>query len=47
MSHDMVTLACSECKRRNYSTRKNNKAHPERMEYWRHYDKHTQHREMR
>jgi len=28
----MVTLACTECGERNYTTIKNKKAHPERME---------------
>ena len=28
----MVTLACTECKRRNYTTKKNKQNNPERME---------------
>jgi len=28
----IVTLSCSECKRRNYNTMKNKKKHPERIE---------------
>ena len=29
---EIITLACTECKRRNYSTRKNKKKHPDRLE---------------
>ncbi|MBI2167417.1 MAG: 50S ribosomal protein L33 [Candidatus Omnitrophica bacterium] len=29
---EIITLACSECKRRAYSTRKNKKKHTERLE---------------
>jgi len=29
---DIITLACGECKRRNYSTTKNKKTIPERLE---------------
>lgn len=42
------TLACTECKRRNYTTTKNKRTHPERMElkkYCRFCRKHTLHRE--
>lgn len=44
----MVTLACTECKRRNYTTYKNKSNTPDRMEMkkycpWCH--KHTAHRE--
>ncbi|OPX31893.1 MAG: 50S ribosomal protein L33 [Gemmatimonadaceae bacterium 4484_173] len=44
----IVTLACTECKRRNYTTTKNKRTHPERMElkkYCRFCRKHTLHRE--
>ena len=27
-----ITLACTECKQRNYNTTKDKKAHPDRME---------------
>ncbi len=27
-----ITLACTECKQRNYNTTKDNKTHPARME---------------
>ncbi len=29
---DIITLACTECKRRNYSTTKNKKTTPDRLE---------------
>lgn len=46
----MVTLACTECKRRNYTTSKNKSTNPDRMELkkycpWCH--KHTVHKETR
>lgn len=46
----MVTLACTECKRRNYTTKKSKQNNPERMELkkycpWCH--KHTLHKETR
>ncbi|WP_433569360.1 50S ribosomal protein L33 [Tractidigestivibacter sp.] len=46
----LVTLACTECKRRNYTTTKNKSNNPDRMELkkycpWCH--KHTLHRETR
>ncbi len=47
---DLVTLACTECKQRNYSTTKNKRLHPDRMEskkYCRFCAKHTTHRETR
>lgn len=28
----IITLACGECKRRNYVTTKNKKTHPDRLE---------------
>ena len=28
---EQVTLACEQCKRRNYSTTKNKRLHPEKM----------------
>ena len=30
---DHVTLACSECKRQNYTTTKNKRKHPDRVEH--------------
>jgi large subunit ribosomal protein L33 len=45
-----ITLACTECKQRNYNTMKDKKTHPERMEiskYCRFCRKHTTHRETK
>jgi large subunit ribosomal protein L33 len=46
----LVTLACTECKRRNYTTNKNKQNNPERIEYKK-YCKwcqcHTLHKETR
>jgi len=45
-----ITLACNECKQRNYATTKNKKNDPDRIElskYCRFCRKHTQHRETR
>ena len=46
----LVTLACTECKRRNYTTDKNKANNPDRMElkkYCRWCRKHTLHKETR
>jgi large subunit ribosomal protein L33 len=45
---DIITLACTECKRRNYSTTKNKKKTTERLEmskFCRFCRKHTSHKE--
>ena len=45
-----ITLACVDCKQRNYNTTKERKNHPDRMEtkkYCRFCNKHTPHRETR
>ena len=45
-----VTLACSECKQRNYNTMKNKKNDPDRLEmnkYCRFCKKHTSHKETK
>jgi large subunit ribosomal protein L33 len=45
-----VTLACEECKRRNYQTQKSKRNHPERIEfrkYCRWCGRHTPHKETR
>ena len=45
-----VTLACADCKQRNYNTMKNHKNDPDRIEmskYCRFCKKHTTHRETR
>jgi large subunit ribosomal protein L33 len=47
---EQITLACTECKRRNYSTKKDKRLHPDRMEtkkYCRWCRKHTPHKETR
>jgi large subunit ribosomal protein L33 len=47
---DQITLACNECKRRNYISSKNKRLHPDRVEfkkYCRFCRKHTPHRETR
>jgi large subunit ribosomal protein L33 len=50
MPRELVTLACTECKRRNYTTKKNKKLTPDRLEfkkYCRFERKRTLHREIR
>lgn len=50
MVRELITLACSECKRRNYTTTKNKKVTPDRLEikkFCRFDRKHTVHREIR
>jgi large subunit ribosomal protein L33 len=47
---DIITLACSACKQRNYSTDKNKKTTPERLElkkYCRFCRTHTLHKETK
>ena len=47
---DQITLACDDCKRRNYITTKNKRLHPDRVEYQkfcRFCRKHTAHRESK
>ncbi|MBU0513710.1 MAG: 50S ribosomal protein L33 [Proteobacteria bacterium] len=47
---DIVTLACTECKRRNYTTTKNKRRTPDRLEfkkYCRFCRTHTPHREVK
>ena len=46
----LVTLACTDCKRRNYTTKKNKHNNPERIElkkYCRWCGHHTLHKETR
>ena len=46
----LVTLECTECKRRNYTTDKNKKNNPDRIEmkkYCPWCKKHTMHKETR
>jgi large subunit ribosomal protein L33 len=45
-----ITLACQECKQRNYNTKKNKKNDPDRLEMNKHCRfcrKHTAHRETK
>ncbi len=45
-----ITLACTECKQRNYETSKNKKNNSERIElnkYCKFYKKHTTHKETK
>jgi large subunit ribosomal protein L33 len=47
---DIITLECTECKRRNYSTTKNKKKQTGRVEYkkyCRFCGKHTTHKETK
>ena len=47
---DIITLACTECKQRNYTTTKNKKITPEKLElskYCRFCRKHTPHKETK
>ncbi len=50
MPREIITLACTECKRRNYTTTKNKRTKPDRLELRRFckFDRrHTAHRETR
>ncbi|GMR04763.1 MAG: 50S ribosomal protein L33 [Thermodesulfobacteriota bacterium] len=47
---NIITLACTDCKRRNYSTTKNKKTTPDRLElkkYCKFCKKHTVHKETK
>ncbi|MBI5875991.1 MAG: 50S ribosomal protein L33 [Deltaproteobacteria bacterium] len=47
---DIITLACTDCKDRNYTTTKNKKTTPDRLElkkYCRHCRKHMVHKETK
>jgi large subunit ribosomal protein L33 len=47
---DQVTLACNDCKRRNYTATKNKRKHPDRVEFKKFCPfcrKHTPHKETR
>ncbi|MGB7291665.1 MAG: 50S ribosomal protein L33 [Thermodesulfobacteriota bacterium] len=46
----IIALACSECKRRNYTTKKNKRNHPDKLEfrkYCRWCRSHTLHKETK
>ena len=47
---NIITLACTDCKRRNYSTTKNKRTTPDKLEmkkYCRFCRKHTAHKETK
>ncbi|HOP50211.1 MAG TPA: 50S ribosomal protein L33 [Ignavibacteriales bacterium] len=47
---EIITLECTECKRRNYTTTKNKRLHPNRVEYKKYCpwdNKRTVHRETK
>ncbi|MDR3570264.1 MAG: 50S ribosomal protein L33 [Syntrophobacteraceae bacterium] len=46
----LVTLACSQCKRRNYNTTKNKRTTPEKLSFRKHCrfcNAHTEHKETK
>ena len=48
MPRELISLICSECKRRNYTSTKNKKTHQEKLEvskFCRMCRKHTPHKE--
>ncbi|MCK5833628.1 50S ribosomal protein L33 [bacterium] len=50
MARDVIILACTECKAKNYTYSKNKRIHPERVEYKKFCPKcgkHTLHKESR
>jgi large subunit ribosomal protein L33 len=50
MARDIITLACNECKRRNYTSTRNKKRTPDRLKlkkYCRFCRTHTVHRETK
>ena len=50
MPRELITLACTECKQRNYNTTKDKRKQPDRLElkkYCRFCSHHTVHRETR
>jgi large subunit ribosomal protein L33 len=47
---ELITLECTECKQRNYTSTKNKRKHPERVEFSKYCPfckKHTKHKETR
>ena len=47
---EIITFECTECKRRNYTARKNKRQNPDRLElskYCRFDRKHTVHKELK
>ena len=41
---DQITLECTECKERNYSTKKNKRLHPQRVEFKKYCPRCNRHR---
>ncbi len=47
---DLIILSCNKCKERNYTTKKNKRLHPDRVEYKKYCPRcrtHTPHKETR
>ncbi|HOU36636.1 MAG TPA: 50S ribosomal protein L33 [Candidatus Omnitrophota bacterium] len=47
---EIITLECTVCKNRNYTTLKNKKKHPDKLETWKYCRacrKHTAHKEIK
>jgi large subunit ribosomal protein L33 len=47
---DLIILACNKCKERNYTTKKNKRLHPDRVEFKKYCPRcrtHTPHKETR
>ena len=50
MPRELITLACNDCKSRNYTNKKNKRLHPDRVQYKKYCprcNKHTVHKETR
>ncbi|MBD3297301.1 MAG: 50S ribosomal protein L33 [candidate division Zixibacteria bacterium] len=50
MPRDIITLACEDCKNRNYTDTKNRRKHPDRVTFRKYCPfcrKHTAHKETR
>jgi large subunit ribosomal protein L33 len=50
MPREIITLACTDCQRRNYNQTKNRRTHPDRLEvrkFCRWCRKHTSHKETK
>jgi large subunit ribosomal protein L33 len=50
MPRDLIILACSDCKMRNYTGKKTTRLHPDRVQYKKfcpRCNKHTPHKETR
>jgi len=50
MPQEIITFECSQCKRRNYSSTKNKKKNPDRLElkkFCKFCKKHTTHKEIK